>query len=164
VRGGPNATAINPCDSSRGRLHARAQATRRQFLLLMGTLGAIGAALFGGIEVLKFVFPNTTAEALLLFKPSVHPSEVTIDNPHMDYAHRTGIILDDAGFYAVELVCTRVGCTPNYVTNVTQGGGWPDKHGVRKPVSEPSSSMTTGTCASLSSCAAQYRRQPATSS
>ena len=129
--------AINPYDSSRGRLHARAQATRRQFLLLMGTLGAVGATLFGGIEVLKFVFPNTTAEAPLLFKPSVHPSEVTVDNPHMDYGHRTGIILDDAGFYAVELVCTHLGCTPNYVTNVTSGSGVADKvadkHGVRKP-------------------------------
>ena len=129
--------ATNPYAPPRERQHRLAQLSRRNFLLLMGGLGAAGATIFGGLETLKFLFPNTTAEGPLLFKPTVHPSEVTVDRPYMDYTHRTAIIRDDAGFYAVELVCTHLGCTPNYVTNVTSGSGVSDQvadaHGVRKP-------------------------------
>jgi cytochrome b6-f complex iron-sulfur subunit len=46
-------------------------------------------------------------------------------------------VVDDAGIYAVYLVCTHLGCTPNYVTNVTSGSGVQDNtaqaRGVRKP-------------------------------
>jgi len=42
---------------------------------------------------------------------------------------RVTVVLDDAGIYAVYLVCTHLGCTPNYVTDVTTGSGvsppWP---------------------------------------
>jgi len=33
------------------------------------------------------------------------------------------VVLDDAGIYAVYLVCTHLGCTPNYVTDVVTGSG-----------------------------------------
>ena len=129
--------AVNPYPRRPERRHRLAEMSRRNFLLLMGGLGALGATVFGGIETLKFLFPNTTAEGPLLFKPLIHPSQITVDNPLMDYAHRTGIIRDDAGFYAVELVCTHLGCTPNYVTNVTTGSGVADSladvRGVRTP-------------------------------
>jgi cytochrome b6-f complex iron-sulfur subunit len=128
--------AVDPYANPRERRHRLAEVSRRSFLLLLGGLGALGATVFAGIETLKFMFPNTTAEAPLRFKASVRPEQVTVDNPYMDYAHRTGIIRDDAGFYAVELVCTHLGCTPNYVSNVTSGSGVPDTvadvHGVRK--------------------------------
>lgn len=128
--------AIDPYADPRQRRHQAAALTRRSFLLLMGGLGALGSVIFGGVELFKFMFPNTTGEAPLLFKSSVHPDTITVDNPYMDYTHRTGIIRDDDGFYAVELVCTHLGCTPNYVTNVTSGSGVPDSvadaHGIRK--------------------------------
>lgn len=102
----------------------------------MGGLGALGATLFGGFETLKFIFPNSTSEGPLKVKPNIHPSEVGVDKPFMDYEHRVGVIRDDGGFYAVELVCTHLGCTPNYVTNVTSGSSVPDAvadaRGVRK--------------------------------
>jgi len=33
------------------------------------------------------------------------------------------VVVDDAGIYAVYLICTHLGCTPNYVPNVTSGSG-----------------------------------------
>ena len=132
--------ALNPYETPRGRFHARAASTRRQFLLLMGGLGALGATVFGGVELLKFMFPAATGDAPLLFKLDADPSQITVDNPLMDYTHRTGIIRDDAGLYAVQLICTHLGCTPNYVTNVTSGSGIADavakSHGIRKPAEQ----------------------------
>lgn len=129
--------AVDPFANPRQRHHQLAQVSRRSFLLLCGGVGALGATVFGGVQLLKFIFPNTTAEAPLKFKATVHANDITVDRPYMDYAHRTGIIRDDAGFYAVELVCTHLGCTPNYVTNVTSGSGVSDAiakaRGVRKP-------------------------------
>jgi cytochrome b6-f complex iron-sulfur subunit len=102
----------------------------------MGGLGALGASLFGGIEVLKFMFPTASDNAPAMFTLNVDVATITVDNPLMDYTHRTGIIRDDAGLYAVQLICTHLGCTPNYVTNVTVGSGVADgvakRHGVRK--------------------------------
>lgn len=127
---------MDPFAGPRQRQRRLADMSRRTFLLLAGALGAAGATLFGGFESLKFLFPNTTAEAPLKFKVAVHPDAITVDRPFMDYAHRTGVIRDDAGYYAVELVCTHLGCTPNYVTNVTSGSGVADTvadaRGVRK--------------------------------
>jgi cytochrome b6-f complex iron-sulfur subunit len=125
--------ALNPYDSPRGRLHARAQTTRRQFLLLMGGLGALGSAVFGGFEVLKFMFPAATTEAPLKFKTDFTFDELTggvADKKAKNGAQvrsitaaRTTVVLDDAGIYAVFLVCTHLGCTPNYVTDVVSGSG-----------------------------------------
>ena len=36
---------------------------------------------------------------------------------------RVTVVLDDAGIYAVYLVCTHRGCTPNDVTDATMGSG-----------------------------------------
>ena len=47
--------AINPYDTPRGRFRTRVETTRRQFLMLMGGIGALGATLFGSIELLRFM-------------------------------------------------------------------------------------------------------------
>src|SRR6202140_414174 len=125
--------ALNPYDTPRGRFRARAEASRRQFLLLIGALGATGATIFGGFGVLKFMFPAATTEAPLKFK-----TDFTFDDLTGGVAggkakigaavrsittDRVTVVLDDAGIYAVFLVCTHLGCTPNYVTDVTTGSG-----------------------------------------
>src|ERR1700676_765576 len=125
--------ALNPYDTPRGRFRARAEASRRQFLLLIGALGATGATIFGGFEVLKFMFPAATTEAPLKFKTDFTFDELTggvaggkakigaaVRSITTD---RVTVVLDDAGIYAVFLVCTHLGCTPNYVTDVTTGSG-----------------------------------------
>jgi cytochrome b6-f complex iron-sulfur subunit len=125
--------ALNPYESPRGKMRARAETTRRQFLMIMGGLAAAGAALFGGIEVLRFMFPVASDNAPALFKTAftfqeltggiVGGKAVTAVNVLSETDKRVTVVLDDAGIYAVYLVCTHLGCTPNYVTDVTTGSG-----------------------------------------
>jgi cytochrome b6-f complex iron-sulfur subunit len=118
--------AINPYETPRGRLHLLADVTRRQFLLIMGALGAIGATIFASAELLKFLFPGATSEEPLAFKVNVDPAAITVGSPLQITAKRVSIVRDDGGYYAVYLICTHLGCTPNYTTTVTQGTGVAD--------------------------------------
>jgi cytochrome b6-f complex iron-sulfur subunit len=123
--------ALNPYDTPRGKLHSRVEATRRQFLLLVGTVGALGASLFGGIELLKFMFPAATLESPPQFKTGFTVDQLTGGgtlkvNVISDTANRVTVVLDSTGIYAVYLVCTHLGCTPNYVSDVTTGTGVTD--------------------------------------
>ena len=125
--------ALNPYDTPRGRLRSRAETTRRQFLLLMGGVASLGAVIFGSFEVLKFMFPAATTEAPLKFKTDFTFDELTGGvaggkakggaQVRSITADRVTVVLDDAGIYAVFLVCTHLGCTPNYVTDVVSGSG-----------------------------------------
>jgi cytochrome b6-f complex iron-sulfur subunit len=123
--------ALNPYDSPRGKLRSRVETTRRQFLLLVGAVGAVGATLFGGIELLKFMFPAATLEAPPEFKTAFTVSDLTGNgtlkvNVISDTGNRVTVVLDATGVYAVFLVCTHLGCTPNYVSDVTSGTGVTD--------------------------------------
>jgi cytochrome b6-f complex iron-sulfur subunit len=125
--------ALNPYESPRGRMRVRAETTRRQFLMIMGGLAALGATLFGSIEVLRFMFPVASDNAPALFKTSFTFAQLTGGvqggkavipvNVLSETNKRVTVVLDDAGIYAVYLVCTHLGCTPNYVTDVVTGSG-----------------------------------------
>jgi cytochrome b6-f complex iron-sulfur subunit len=120
--------ALNPYDTPRGKLRSRVETTRRQFLLLVGAVGALGATLFGGIELLKFMFPAATLESPPQFKAGFTVDDLTGNgtlkvNTVSDTANRVTVVLDSTGIYAVYLVCTHLGCTPNYVSDVTSGTG-----------------------------------------
>jgi cytochrome b6-f complex iron-sulfur subunit len=125
--------ALNPYESARGRMRARAETTRRQFLMIMGGLAALGATLFGSIEVLRFMFPVASDNAPALFKTAFTFQQLTggvqggkavnAANVLSETDKRVTVVLDNAGIYAVYLVCTHLGCTPNYVTDVTIGSG-----------------------------------------
>jgi len=113
--------ALNPYDTPRGKLRSRVETTRRQFLLLVGAVGALGATLFGGIELLKFMFPGATLESPPQFKTGFTVDELTGSgtlkvNVVSDTANRVTVVLDSTGIYAVYLVCTHLGCTPNYLS------------------------------------------------
>jgi cytochrome b6-f complex iron-sulfur subunit len=123
--------ALNPYDTPRGRMRSRVETTRRQFLLLVGSVGALGATLFGGIELLKFMFPAATLESPPQFKTGFTVSDLTGSgtlkvNVISDTGNRVTVVLDTTGIYAVYLVCTHLGCTPNYVSDVTSGTGVSD--------------------------------------
>jgi cytochrome b6-f complex iron-sulfur subunit len=89
--------------------------------------------IFGGFEVLKFMFPAATTEAPLKFKTDFTFQDLTggVSNGKARVGaavrsitqDRVTVVLDDAGIYAVFLVCTHLGCTPNYVTDVVSGSG-----------------------------------------
>lgn len=126
--------AINPYDTPRGKFHARAETTRRQFLLLMGTLASVGAVVFGSVEVLRFMFPGATNDAPQAFKTTFTFDQLTGGVNSAGKANvgatvqsitadRVSVVVDDAGIYAVLLICTHLGCTPNYVTDVVSGSG-----------------------------------------
>jgi len=60
--------------------------------------GALGSVLFGGVEILKFVFPAAIDDqSPPRFVVSVPPDQITVDRFGMDYGYRTGIIRDGAG-------------------------------------------------------------------
>ena len=123
--------ALNPYDTPRGKLRSRVETTRRQFLLLVGAVGALGATLFGGIELLKFMFPAATLESPPQFKTGFTVDDLTGNgtlkvNVLSETANRVTVVLDSTGIYAVYLVCTHLGCTPNYVGDVTSGTGVTD--------------------------------------
>jgi len=133
--------AINPYETPRGKMRTRAEATRRQFLFLMGGLAATGSLVLGGFKLLGFMFPAATGDAPQLFKTSNLPSPVTVADltggvadgkPRNATAvrpitsERVTLVLDSAGVYAVYLVCTHLGCTPNYTSDVVSGSGVPD--------------------------------------
>ncbi len=139
--------ALNPYESARGRMRVRAEATRRQFLMIMGGLAALGATLFGSIEVLRFMFPVASDNAPALFKTAFTFDQLTGGvqggkavipvNVLSETDKRVTVVLDDAGIYAVYLVCTHLGCTPNYVSDVVTGSGVDpaiaEARGVRAP-------------------------------
>jgi cytochrome b6-f complex iron-sulfur subunit len=110
--------AYDPYASASARLSRYAETTRRQFLLLIGAIGGLGALLFGGVMSLKFMVPGATNEAPAEFKVAVDPNSLRPGDVHQDTSHRVSLVLDDQGFYAVYLVCTHLGCTPNYQSQV----------------------------------------------
>jgi Rieske Fe-S protein len=133
--------ALNPYETPRGRLRQRAETTRRQFLFLMGGLAAVGSLVLGGVKLLGFMFPAATNDAPLKIKTNTTNPALTFDQltggvsagkanngtaVKSITADRVTIVLDDAGIYAVYLICTHLGCTPNYTTNVTSGSGVSD--------------------------------------
>src|SRR5258708_8599631 len=115
--------AITPYDPPRGRQHMLVDVTRRQFFVIMAWMASLAATLFGGIKVLGFMFPGATLEAPALFKVDADPSTIQKGSAHSITDKRVTIVHDDAGYYAVYLICTHLGCTPNYTTTVTQGTG-----------------------------------------
>lgn len=116
--------AYNPYDSPRGRLEGLVSTTRRQFLLIMGALGGLAALALGSIETLKFMVPGALSdEAPAEYKVAVDPKTIAVGTVFPDTAHRVSIVRDTGGLYAVFMVCTHLGCTPNYTSDVFSGSG-----------------------------------------
>ena len=135
--------AVDPY-SDESRIERLARVTRRQFLLIVGVVAAGVAALFGGIQTLKFLFPGATNEEPLAFKVDADPNSISVGNPLQITAKRVSIVRDDKGFYAVYLVCTHLGCTPNYVSNVTNGTGVQDDTAKRRGARQSSEQSPNG--------------------
>ena len=114
--------AVDPY-SNEGFFDRAFRTSRRSFLLILAFIGATIAAVVGGVQSLRFMFPAATNEEPLGFKVDADPESITVGNPLQITQKRVSIVRDDAGFYAVYLICTHLGCTPNYVTNVASNTG-----------------------------------------
>ena len=118
--------AVDPFATRTARRHRMVDLTRRQFMLLMGGLAALGATVVGSLEVVKYLFPLATNVQPPQFKTSIPLSALTPENPVIpDYNHRVIVILDDGGVYAMRDICTHLGCTPNFATDVGVNLGQP---------------------------------------
>jgi len=94
------------------------EVTRRSFFAVLGW-GAFVVASVGTLyESLKFVFPNATAEDPPTFKAD-KPSEYGVGSTTVITDKRVVINRDPDGFYAISLICTHLGCTPRFFSDVT---------------------------------------------
>lgn len=130
--------ALNPYEDRTGRLHRLAEMTRREFLIIVGAMAGLGALVFGGLETLKFMFPNATLEQPPQYKTNYGPEDLSPSAPVISITSaRISLVLDNLGIYAVYLVCTHLGCTPNYASDVVSGSGvstaTAESHGFRGP-------------------------------
>ena len=90
--------------------------SRRRFFLLVGwwsfvatTLGTAGASL-------RFFFPNVLFEPPAVFKVGF-PSEYEVGKVSTKWLqkYRVWVIRTREGFYAIQAICTHLGCTPAWL-------------------------------------------------
>ncbi len=79
--------------------------------LVLASLGAL-------YQSLKYIFPNALYEDPAAFKAGP-PSEYAVSSTTVITDKRVVINRDSDGFYAIRLVCTHLGCTPRYFSDVT---------------------------------------------
>jgi len=90
--------------------------TRRSFLALVGWGAFVVASAAALFQSLKFVFPNVTVEEPSAFKAG-RPSEYAVGSTTVLVDKRAVINRDPDGFYAFNLICTHLGCTPRWFPN-----------------------------------------------
>ncbi len=100
-----------PIDKSRGLW-----ITRRDLLSLSGWLAFfafLGTALLGTI---RFFFPRVLFEASPVFKAGF-PDEYAIGEVSGKYlkSSRVWVVREEDGFFALQAVCTHLGCTPRWL-------------------------------------------------
>jgi Rieske Fe-S protein len=92
--------------------------SRRSFFALLGW-GAFVVASAGALfQSCRYMYPSATYEEPAAFKadpPTVYP----VGSTTVLTDKRVVINRDPNGFYAISLICTHLGCTPRYFTDVT---------------------------------------------
>lgn len=92
--------------------------SRRSFLAVVGW-GAFALASLGALyESLKYIFPNALIEDPPAFKAD-RPAEYAVGSTTVITDKRVVINRDPEGFYAISLICTHLGCTPRFFSDVT---------------------------------------------
>ena len=96
--------------------------SRRSFFAIAGWFGFLVASAVALYQSVKFVQPNATYEDPPAFKPDgalAFPSNYAVGSTTVIIDKRVVINRDPDGFYAISLICTHLGCTPRYFTDVT---------------------------------------------
>jgi cytochrome b6-f complex iron-sulfur subunit len=96
--------------------------SRRSFFAIAGWVGFTVASLVALYQSVRFIQPNATYEDPPAFKPDgelAFPSTYAVGSTTVIIDKRVVINRDPDGFYAISLICTHLGCTPRYFTDVT---------------------------------------------
>jgi cytochrome b6-f complex iron-sulfur subunit len=92
--------------------------TRRAFINWVATAwAAFGAAsAVGGIAVFRFMFPNVLTEPPSTFKVGF-PGDFAIGvvDERFKEKFRVWVVRNEEGIYALQSICTHLGCTPNWM-------------------------------------------------
>jgi cytochrome b6-f complex iron-sulfur subunit len=107
--------------------------SRRSFLAILGWLGFVAASLAACVEAVRFGYPNVTYEEPSLFKAGP-PSDYPVGSTTVLTDKRVVINRDPNGIYAFNLICTHLGCTPRYFTDVTSDLVAKGIRGLRDPL------------------------------
>jgi len=113
--------------------------SRRSFLAVLGWGGFIVASLIALFQSVRFIFPNATYEEPSAFKVGP-PSEYAVGSTTVFIDKRVVINRDPNGIYAFNLICTHLGCTPRYFTDVTSDLVAKGIGGLRDPLTGQSAS------------------------
>ncbi len=92
--------------------------SRRSFLAMVGWGAFTVASLVALVESLRFFYPNALYEDPAAFKAG-RPTDYAVGSTTVLTDKRVVINRDPDGFYAISLICTHLGCTPRYFTDVT---------------------------------------------
>src|SRR5207248_3942900 len=92
--------------------------SRRSFFAILGWLAFLAASLAACVEAVRFGYPNATYEEPSLFKAGL-ASDYGVGSTTVLIDKRVVINRDPDGIYAFNLICTHLGCTPRYFTDVT---------------------------------------------
>lgn len=93
--------------------------TRRAFFAVIGWLIFLVSAGIAAIASLFFLRPNALYEDPPQIKVG-KPSDYAVGSTTVFTEKRVVLNRDPDGFYAIRLICTHLGCTPNYVNDVTK--------------------------------------------
>lgn len=87
-------------------------------MALVGWIGFGVASVVALFQSIRFLYPNATDEPPAAFKAGF-PSDYPLGSTTVLTAERVVINRDANGFYAFNLICTHLGCTPRWFTDVT---------------------------------------------
>ncbi|HYM50345.1 MAG TPA: ubiquinol-cytochrome c reductase iron-sulfur subunit [Candidatus Limnocylindrales bacterium] len=92
--------------------------SRRSFLALLGWGAFVVASLAALVQSIRFMQPNALYEDPAAFKAGA-PADYPVGSTTVITDKRVVINRDPDGFYAISLICTHLGCTPRYFSDVT---------------------------------------------
>ena len=92
--------------------------TRRAFINWVATawVAFTAASAAGGIAVFRFMFPNVLTEPPSTFKVGF-PADFAIGavDARFKEKFRIWVVRNEEGIYALQSICTHLGCTPNWL-------------------------------------------------
>ncbi len=106
--------------------------TRRSFFAVVGWGAFAIASAAALVESLRLLYPNAIYEDPSAFKLG-RPSEYSVGSTTVFVDKRAVLNRDPDGFYAFNLICTHLGCTPRWFTDVTSDLVGQGIQGIRDP-------------------------------